>query len=80
MHKPIDFILRNAATPQLYFKSKLLKNGVVQVVLGFNGCQKPESVWCYYKGTLEPSEILQTMRCMVQTFFSKHGLHHPDAG
>lgn len=80
MRKPTNFILRNGATPQLYFKSTLLKNGVVRLVLEFNGCTKPESVWCYYKGTLEPSEIRQTMECMVRRFFSKHGLHHPDAG
>lgn len=80
MSKSLDCILRNASVPQLYFRSKVFANGVVQLVLEFNGCTKPESVWCYRKGTLEPSEIRQTMQCMVQRFFSKHGLHHPNAG
>ena len=80
MSKSLDCILRNASVPQLYFRSKVFANGVVQLVLEFNGCQKPESVWCYYKGTLELSEIHQTMEYMVKRFFSKHGLYYPDAG
>lgn len=80
MRRPYSTIIRNGATPQLYFQSKLLENDIVVLRLEFNGCKKPESVWCYRKGALEPSEILRQMNRMVQRFFSKHGLHHPDAG